>query len=931
MASYQLDVTTANATLTGISVTTAGTYTASDIATNGFKFWINSSNNLTGATQLGTSQPAVGNGGTVAVTGLSQTIASGTTRYILVTADIASGATVSNTIGIAATAFANITFASGNKTGADPLAPSNAMTIVACTPTNVTGLSLTPGNGQITVSWTNPGCLDDVVIAVHSAPISASPSGVPTINSNSYTDGANPTLTGGAVLVYRGASSPQIITNLTNGTTYYVKVFTRKGTVYSAGVELSATPALPNATTILWNSATGSAWLTGTNWTGSAYPALDQVAQFGSNPTGTSGVGINFNSTTNAGTQVNGQKIQEVGAVEITSSRSSAMLIGNSSTTTGATGKFRLNGVVVNSISDVVIRNNSSQNLTIQNTQGSGTQTMTVILNNSTDNKILIDGSGGVIISSEIEAASGPVTIQGSGTGIVEFAGQNNYTTTTNVNGSTLRLNRSGGGTLPAGNSITINGGTLRVSTNQTLANLTLTSGMLQVDAGVTLTITGNASFNGTIQNNGRIVLGGTAQQTLTFGGSVNYAAMNELEVNNSSSNGVVVSGGNLRTAQMLFTNGRINLGGNDLIITSNTPGAVSEGNTGSYAFNGRIRRGVAAVGTYHLPLGGAAATDPTTVLYQPARIEITTATNPVDLFASFVGTDPLSPGTLPPNTLVNGTSLTGVLNAGYWRINADGGTFDGAYTITVQLRGATNLVGNANRYAVIKRADETEGWQSVGTHNNATQSESGGVVTAARSALTGFSDFTIAFSTATLPVTFTRFTAQLQTGGALLEWTAAESSSLSHYEAERSLNGSTFTGFARRLPQAGAAAHSYQVRDAQVPAGTVYYRIAAVSQSGEKRYSPVIALQTTTARNQLRVLPQAGGRSLVLQLNGFERGQYQLTIIGADGRRVLNQTLVHDGGNSTRMVQLNESLPKGIYHILLQNGQLQLRETILF
>ncbi|MFN4286067.1 MAG: autotransporter-associated beta strand repeat-containing protein [Lacibacter sp.] len=528
---------------------------------------------------------------------------------------------------------------------------------------------------------------------------------------------------------------------------------------------------------------------------------------------------------------------------------------------------------------------------------------------------------------------STPNHVSKRGVGTVVLTNANTYTGTTVVTAGTLRLNRTGGGTLPATAAVEINNtGTLQVSSNQTLSTLTLREGgTLQVDAGVTLTITGNASFNGTIQNNGRIVLGGTAQQTVTVGGAVNYAAMNELEVNNTSTDGVVVSGGNLRAAQMIFTNGRINLGGNDLIITSNTPGAVSEGNTGSYVFNGRIQRGVAAVGTYHFPLGGAAATNPSSVLYQPARIEITTATSAVDLFASFVGTDPLNPGILPPNTLVNGTSLTGVLNAGYWRINADGGTFDGAYTITVQLRGATNLVGNANRYAVIKRADETQDWQSVGTHNNATQSEAGGVVTAARSALTGFSDFTIAFSTVTLPVTFTRFTAQLQHNGALLEWTAAESSSLSHYEAERSLNGSTFTGFARQQPQAGAAAHSYQLRDAQLPAGTVYYRIAAVSQSGEKRYSSIIALQTTTARNQLRVLPQPAGRSLVLQLNGFERGQYQLTIIGADGRRVLSQTIVHDGGNSTRMVQLNESLPKGIYHILLHNGQLQLRESFRF
>src|SRR6185503_20407776 len=52
------------------------------------------------------------------------------------------------------------------------------------------------------------------------------------------------------------------------------------------------------AATILWSSSGGSAWLTGSNWTGSAVPGGADVAQFGVNPTAATGVGINFNGTT---------------------------------------------------------------------------------------------------------------------------------------------------------------------------------------------------------------------------------------------------------------------------------------------------------------------------------------------------------------------------------------------------------------------------------------------------------------------------------------------------------------------------------------------------------------------------------------------------------------------------------------------------------
>ncbi len=156
----QLDVTTATATLTGVSLTTAGSYTSGDIKTNGFKLWLSSSaTSISGATQLGTNQAAVGNGGTVAVSSLTNTISSGTTRYILLTANIASGATVSNTIRLASTSFSNITFSSGTKTGTNPVAagatPGNDQTIVAPSTPSLNAGALTGFGSSVCVTTTS--------------------------------------------------------------------------------------------------------------------------------------------------------------------------------------------------------------------------------------------------------------------------------------------------------------------------------------------------------------------------------------------------------------------------------------------------------------------------------------------------------------------------------------------------------------------------------------------------------------------------------------------------------------------------------------------------------------------------------------------------------------------------------------------------------
>jgi hypothetical protein len=134
IGSIQLDVTAASATLTGLTVTTAGTYQTSDIQTNGFQFFINSTNDLTGATQLGAAQAVVASGGNVTVSGLSTAISSDTTRFLLVTTNVAYNAVAGRTISLASTPFSNITFTSATKTGTDPVAGSNDQTIAAVTP-----------------------------------------------------------------------------------------------------------------------------------------------------------------------------------------------------------------------------------------------------------------------------------------------------------------------------------------------------------------------------------------------------------------------------------------------------------------------------------------------------------------------------------------------------------------------------------------------------------------------------------------------------------------------------------------------------------------------------------------------------------------------------------------------------------------------------
>ncbi|MCF6365840.1 MAG: lamin tail domain-containing protein [Bacteroidales bacterium] len=108
---------------------------------------------------------------------------------------------------------------------------------------NVADLTSTCGNGESLIAWTNPSaaCIDEVIITVNTVSVTGVPAGTYTANSLDYTDVLNPTLSDGSVVVYNGSVSPQIVTGLTNGITYFFKVFVRSGTDWSSGVEVSCT------------------------------------------------------------------------------------------------------------------------------------------------------------------------------------------------------------------------------------------------------------------------------------------------------------------------------------------------------------------------------------------------------------------------------------------------------------------------------------------------------------------------------------------------------------------------------------------------------------------------------------------------------------------------------------------------------------------
>lgn len=101
-----------------------------------------------------------------------------------------------------------------------------------------------PNNLAAELVWTNPeaSCFDDIIIVAHTASISGVPVGTYVASSPDFSDTGNPDFPDGGKVVYNGIQSSQTITGFTNGQQYHFKIFIRRGSDWSTGIETSVVP-----------------------------------------------------------------------------------------------------------------------------------------------------------------------------------------------------------------------------------------------------------------------------------------------------------------------------------------------------------------------------------------------------------------------------------------------------------------------------------------------------------------------------------------------------------------------------------------------------------------------------------------------------------------------------------------------------------------
>ena len=232
---------------------------------------------------------------------------------------------------------------------------------------------------------------------------------------------------------------------------------------------------------------------------------------------------------------------------------------------TATAGKINLNGGVLATTSSFAINSNRGINL----------------LNSSTDT---IDVLSATTLTYGGNMTGSVSNLYKNGSGTLILNGSNDYNGTTTINGGTLQLIRSGGSTLSNATNdfIVSSGSTLRISSSQTLRNITINAGgILLIDNGATLTVNGNCNNIGgtvTVDINSFMAISSNAIFTLNSG-TTNLNTSATLTFNGGGSLYSVSSGTtNISgAALMIFNSGS---------TFSNTSGTTNIFNSGIVTFN---------------------------------------------------------------------------------------------------------------------------------------------------------------------------------------------------------------------------------------------------------------------------------------------------------------------------------------------------------
>lgn len=190
---------------------------------------------------------------------------------------------------------------------------------------------------------------------------------------------------------------------------------------------------------------------------------------------------------------------------------------------------------------------------------------------------------------------------------------------------------------------------------------------------------------------------------------------------------------------------------------------------------------------------------------------------------------------------------------------------------------------------------------------------------------------FTILFNTtSTLAVNNVNLNALLDKQDVLLTWQTADVNNINEFTIERSLNGVEFNLIRTlKFSDCQKTNDMYCWKDILPNASILYYRVAAVSNSGEKIYSSVKRIEMREVKPSITLASTILTSNFVsVEFSEQKAGEYSIYLKNSSGQLVATKTLSFEGGTSIHQIYFDKLLGRGVYFMTIVNP---LNEKITF
>ncbi len=179
-----------------------------------------------------------------------------------------------------------------------------------------------------------------------------------------------------------------------------------------------------------------------------------------------------------------------------------------------------------------------------------------------------------------------------------------------------------------------------------------------------------------------------------------------------------------------------------------------------------------------------------------------------------------------------------------------------------------------------------------------------------------------------TLPVRLLNFSGAFQNNATALNWQVDNQDKFSHYEIERSSNGSNYTNVASKSALPGSGKLTYQHSDdlsgADATGNIFYYRLKMVDLDGRYSYSNVVLIrrdQKAVAGLLISPNPVVNANMLTIRLSVSGNSAAQVKIFDLSGRIMhQQQNMLTEGTNSISVNDLSRLQP-GTYMVQVVIG----------